>query len=162
MRYEKLSWLEQKEVLFNLHHLLNEQLFNNELKTIDINLENLNNAMYQIDDALAVFLNHDQIPNTEMKMVRGERILFSHEFLGEIAACKTQREQRYLLVQVMLHEMIHQYCYETGIDDDDHNENFISEAERHGLVCVYEGGEKVSEELGRKALIVLIDCFKKF
>lgn len=162
MRFEKLSQLEQKEVLVNLHHLLNEQLFNNELKTINISLENLDNAMYQIDDAFAVFFSHDFIFNSEMKMVRGERIIFSYEFCDAIAAYKTQREQRYLLVQVMLHEMIHQYCYETGLDDGDHNENFMREAEKHGLVCVYEAGKKISEELGVKGIVFMNLCFNKF
>ncbi|MBR6171571.1 MAG: hypothetical protein IKQ49_00135 [Eubacterium sp.] len=37
------------------------------------------------------------------------------------------------IITVLLHEMIHQYCSENDIDDTDHNEAFVAEAEKRGM-----------------------------
>lgn len=48
------------------------------------------------------------------------------------------------LINHMHHEMIHEYCYLFGLDECDrysqyHNEQFMSVAEDHGLICDYDG-----------------------
>ena len=64
----------------------------------------------------------------------GASIRFSYELADDIAKCKTIREQVHMLAETMLHEMVHQYCHENGINDENHNDAFIEAEDAHGMV----------------------------
>ena len=155
MRFETLDWEKQCKVLNKLHTLLNRNVFGGELNEIPVSIENLNNGLYQTPDCYGVFFNND--PAT-----KSERIILSLEFMDRIIRCRTQKEQRYCLVMVLLHEMIHQYCYEKGIDDRNHNNAWINEAKDHWLVSDYKDGEIISEELDSRAMLFMTLYFDRF
>lgn len=132
MRFENLLFPDNIRVLQRLHKRLNKELFDGQLNTIKIDICNIHNGYYKVSEkAAAVFCAPKEIiqPNEIIQ----ERILFDNQFIDDIAAYPTQNLQTLELTHMMLHEMIHQYCYETGIDDHHHGEAWQQAAEEHGL-----------------------------
>lgn len=56
-------------------------------------------------------------------------------------------KNEYALVDTLLHELCHWYCYETGLDYDDDEQDFIDEVENTGCTLTgdttFKGGEYV-------------------
>ena len=70
--------------------------------------------------------------HVEVKMV--ETIMFDIRLIDDVEKCKTQKDQILLLSITMLHEMIHQYCFENGIKDEGyHDDGWYEIARQHGL-----------------------------
>lgn len=137
MRFELLSYAGKMETLKRMHRHINKHFFNNSLRDIPLDIENISkeedlNGRFRVCD----------IPGFPP-----EKISISIEFEEDIAQLKTQKEQVLLLGSVLLHEAIHQYCYENGIEDKNHAGQWTEEAERHGLTSIYENGEPVEEHL---------------
>lgn len=140
MRFEELEYKQRQKLFKRVHKLLNIELFNGCLHDIPIDLCNINKALPDgsEDECSACFRLTDGA---------NPQILFSLEFEDDISALQTQKEQKIMLVGVMLHEMIHQYCYENNIDDKNHSPAWQACAKEHGLIRVYEDGEPMHEEL---------------
>lgn len=142
MRYETMELHQKKAFLQRLHRRLNRDLFNGELKRIKITT-----YVYTHDNCLAF----------HRKEYCGEppEIVFNMpEFEKLMRDCATQHEQGFCIVGVLLHEMIHQYCDERGINDRGHNDNFQKAAEEHGLHSEYRDGERVDEWLKGWAWVI--------
>ena len=86
-----------------------------------------------------------------------EHIWFSYNLEDEIKKKPTQKAQVECLAEIMLHEMIHQYCFEYEIDDDDHSDEWQRIAEQHGLHSYYEFGDCIEEWLKDNALDAIKD-----
>ena len=136
MRFEKLGYRDRQNNLQKMHKRLNKSFFNNELNRIVIDFESLDEE--GTEKCFGIFLGKHPFSGFET-------ILFSYELEDYITELKTQREQILVLGTVMLHEMIHQYCYENGIDDTDHGGRWSEVAEKHGLHSVYKNGERIEE-----------------
>ena len=137
MRFELLSYSGKMEVLKRMHRHINKHFFNNSLRDIPLDIENISK-----EEALNGRFRACNTPGFPP-----EKISISIEFVEDIAQLKTQKEQVLLLGRVLLHEAIHQYCYENGIEDKNHAGHWTKEAERHGLTSIYENGEPVEEHL---------------
>ena len=125
--------------LYKVYEILNKNLFDGKLTIGKIDIENL-------DEAYAKFSVKEWIlPDGEYTDI--ECISFSHEFVQRVSEEKYQKVQHYLIVMIMLHEMVHQYCYENGINDEDHNENFQKIAEKHGYRYKYCKNRLMEERL---------------
>ena len=143
MRIEQLQYRERTDFFSRLHNFLNRKLFNSELKDIFIDVQNLNKDECDYNEeneeiALGVF--------SIESITQREVIAFSHEFMDSIGRLENESEQLEEVSVVLLHEMIHQYCYENGIDDSGHNDNFQGIAFQHGLDSMYVDGIKVYED----------------
>lgn len=152
MRFENLEWGKRIRFLQRLHKKLNKELFNGCLNDILIDIQNLN-KFDEWDDCYAQY----RTGNKEFLEFFPPRILFSLEFLDRLELFKTQKEQVMFLSQIMLHEMIHQYCHENGIVDDNHSEAWQEEAAKHGLHSVYCNGELCEEWLEPKPIFVILN-----
>lgn len=153
MRFEKLDFPEQIKFLKRLHKRINKRLFNGELGKVFIDIENINKYYEDGYEAAACFRKtSDKYPELFPKA-----ILISHEYERDIESLPTQKEQILQLFGLLLHEMIHQYCYENGIDDGNHNEAWQKAAEEHGLISKYEDGKpsETIETLTSKGELVL-------
>lgn len=136
MRFEKLSHFEKLAFLTRLHKRLNKNLFNNELHSVFVDIQNL-------DSCYGMYCRNP------------ERILFSHEMIEQVKQCRTQKDQIYIITLILLHEMIHQYCTLKGIEDKDHPIQWQEEAEKHGLHSIYKAGELQEEYLTYRAEITI-------
>ena len=147
MRFETLDYESTRNTLRRLHKRLNKNLFGGELHEVRLCVENLDNpfSCNTPYPAFARFRSRDLMGN--------ESISFDHSFADFLEGLETQREQVYMLTLVMLHEMIHQYCYENGIDDSGHGGEWSRIAEAHGLHSIFQNGEPVEEELRSGSLI---------
>ncbi len=142
MRFEQLDHFGQMRNLKRLHRYINECFFENSLNEAQMDIENLPEGV------LAMFyIRH--VPRDE------ETISLSYEFMEELSSFKTQKEQTLHLGGVILHEMIHQYCYENGIDDKDHAGQWSEVAEKHGLISRYEDGEPGKENVPAITTLIL-------
>ncbi len=145
MRYEQLTYSEKINTLKRLHRYINKHLFDNSLKTIALDIENLSKeaelyGMFSVKD----------YPEPQ-----SEKISISYEFEEDIKKFKTQKEQALFLGMIVLHEVIHQYCYENGINDKDHSGKWTEIAENHGLTSIYENGKQVRECLNMLGMIAM-------
>lgn len=120
MRYEQLGYSQKMQMLKNLHTLLNQSFFDGKLNSVHLDVVSLNDNSNMIYEG--VF---------RVDAVLGECIEFSYEF-EELLRIK--ENQLYFLTIIMLHEMIHQYCYENSIDDAGHNVKWLEVAKQHGLI----------------------------
>lgn len=134
MRFENLEFREQICFLRRLHKQLNKDLFDGQLKQISIDIENLNGHRTK-EKAFAEYLT-ETVPG-----IIPRKISFDHDFIDYISQLKTQKEQGRLITQVLLHEMIHQYCAENGINDENHSDAWQQAAAEHGLHSIYKNGE---------------------
>lgn len=137
MRFEVMEHGQQMRFLQRLHATINQEFFKGELQPIKIDVRNLNKT--PDSDIWAMYCRANDL--------EPDRILFAIEFEEYIERQRTQREQAASLFQIMLHEMIHQYCAETGIDDTDHNEQWQQAAAAHGLHSIYKAGTLQEEWL---------------
>jgi hypothetical protein len=150
MRIENLTRKQQIAFLEWLYRKLNKELFDNRLDGSmvieipdDINWGN----------ALADFGAHNtfgvDITTGEEWVELGEvNIRFSQAYLHSMHKMKTQTEQIREIVTTMLHEMIHAYCYEYCIDDENHNAAWQKAAAEHGLRSYYDSnGKRIREWL---------------
>lgn len=135
MRFEQLDFHDKIKLLQRIHRKINKELFGSSLQNIYLDIENLNKYDGQelIDGAFLTFPH--------------KKISLSHEFVERIEKLKTQKEQVIHLFALILHESVHQYCYENGIDDKNHGGQWTEEAARHGLISIYENGKLKKESL---------------
>lgn len=141
MRFEEMDFLEQINTLSKFHKRINRDFFNNELKTIKLDVENINkgdpeNDGYACFRSKAIFFN----PET-LTPYFDEKISFDNVFIEFLREQKTQKLQSYYIGFIMLHEMVHQYCYENGIDDTNHANGWSQAALDHHLVSKYTNGK---------------------
>lgn len=137
MRFEKLDFFQQINVLKRMHRLLNKHKFDGKLSEVSIDICNIEKT----GDYYAMYIR--ACP----KFGRFKNgIAFSYSFEEDIEKEKTIRDQVYMIGLIMLHEMIHQYCHENGIDDSGHNQNFMDAAKEHGLHSIYKDGNFVEED----------------
>ena len=149
MRFEEKGSMEQIRTLKRLHKYLNREIFQNALsEDIVIDICNINKGERD-EDFAACFRREHIAPDMKTRAITlKEAVLFGNEFIyDDIARMKTQKAQAFVLGAVMLHEMIHQYCYENGLDDTNHGGQWLETAERFQLLSAYEDGELLSEEL---------------
>lgn len=118
MRFEDFVREDQLRILDKLHRRLNRKLFNGELSQIDIRIEH----------------TEDTWANYRRELGGDQWIVVSEELIDLVLANRErQLDQVYVLSLVLLHEMIHQYCYEQGLEDEDHEGDWLREALAHGL-----------------------------
>lgn len=132
-----MSWAEQIRFMKRLHGRLNRGLFGGQLTQPDFSIESVR-LSHDDPDGLA-WGGYRKAVWQNGECVIPRCIAIDHTLVDFISGMRTQREQFYLLSLVMLHEMVHQFCDENDIDDQDHNKNFIQAAEKHGLCGNGEG-----------------------
>lgn len=144
MRFEKMDYKQQKKSLYRLHKHINRDFFDNGLKPIEITVENINKG--DRPDNFACFSrNAVLVDRKTMTAYEGEKISFSWELVDYMAEQKTQKMQALIAGGIMLHEMVHQYCYENGIDDTNHGGGWEEAAREHNLISIYQDGEQVED-----------------
>ena len=141
MRFERLTFDDKINNLKRLHKHLNKHLFSNCLDEIDIDIEHL--------DARAMFYEAD------------DHISICSTYISDVISSLSIKDQILSLATVMLHEMIHQYCFENNIDtfnssENGHNEKYIEEALNHGLIV----NKDLSEEHLELRTIIEISNFR--
>lgn len=152
MRFEKLSFSEKIDFLKVLHTELNNDLFGGELEEIPIDIANLDPGKNR---AWAIY--RPALP----PIYNTAYILFDHGFLDYIEHIRTIQEQAERLTQIMLHEMIHQYCEEKNISADGHDEKWQEEALKHGLYSKYDNEEPKAEHIDKPAWNTWINAEKR-
>lgn len=140
MKFEELKITKKIAFLRRLHAELNNILFDGMLRE-DIVIDICNINKYHEDDkVLASFMMH----GAEVTLSpTGTGILFDHVFAEEASRIYDddgELEQLGFICCTMLHEMIHQYIYETGrTEDGSHKDIFMKESIKHGLGYYFEG-----------------------
>lgn len=135
MRYENLNHFEKLKLLHDIYDVINEFIMCKALTPAHIDICNLKSELY------AVF-RVQQIPQ-----LPHENILISHTLEEDLTLAENEKIQIEFLAQVLLHEMVHQYCYEKNIDDRDHNKNYVKVAKGFGLEINNDGDEILSEKV---------------
>lgn len=151
MRFESMNYERQMRFLRRLHATINREFFDGALQPITLDICNINKGS-DPDDAWAMYGR--EWPGSPYK------ILFAHEFMGYLKRQSAQWAQAEILFQVMLHEMVHQYCKENDIEDTDHNEQWQKAAADHGLHSVYVDGQLQEEWLLPITLNYERDCIR--
>lgn len=139
MRFENLSEDQRYRFLQRLHKKLNKEVFNGDLEEIIVDVRDITK-----NRDIKLFACYSRDPQ---QYYQRYGIFFSFEFVDRIKLLKTQKEQALYIVQTLLHEMIHQYCHENGIDDTDHSDEWQRVAAEHQLHSIYHNGEMVEEWL---------------
>ena len=152
MRFEHLEYENRQAMFQRLHKLLNKALFSGKLRRVSIDVENVN----MVDDLEQGVDGVFRRP-IEGSCAQKAAILFSREFADSLALEKTETDQIERLSLVLLHQMIHQYCWERRIVDDDHNDIWQDVAFTHGLDSIYIDGIKIEEDLAFPALAAIDD-----
>jgi len=127
VRYEQMTEDQQEKMLARLYKRLNKTLFDGKLEARPIWI------VEEIDwvsdgEAWAAFSAEKQ------------RFFFSSVINEDIKRLK-KKDQIFFLSCLMVHEMVHQYCWFESIDDSGHNEVFRKVAEDHGLKFEFVDGE---------------------
>ena len=136
MRFEKMNWAEQIRFMKRLHGRLNRGLFGGQLTQPEFSIEYIR---LEHDDPDGLFWGgYKKTVWQNGECVIPRCIAIDHTLVEDISGMRTQREQFYLLALILLHEMVHQFCDENGIDDSDHNENYQQAAEDHWLYRIGE------------------------
>lgn len=154
MRFEQLGWKQQIQILSTLHKMLNDLYFNGELEDVKVDIENLANPNVCGQDegyinAGCFFKDKVLYISENGEMSQRYKISISNDFINDALANEencSDDDQKYYLTRTMLHEMIHQYCYQNGIDEGDHNETWQQIAWDHGLDASYKDGLPQREE----------------
>lgn len=140
MKFEELKFTKKIAFLRRLHAELNNILFDGTLKE-DLMIDICNiNKRHEDNEVLASFMMH----GAEVALSpTGTGILFDHVFAEDasrICDDDGEHEQLNFICCTMLHEMIHQYIYETGrTEDGSHKDIFMEESLKHGLGYYFEG-----------------------
>ena len=140
MKFEELEFAKQIAFLRRLHAELNNILFDGTLREdLIIDICNINKR-FEDDEALASFM----MQGAEVLLSpTGTGILFDPVFVEDtsrICDDEGEYEQLSFICRTMLHEMIHQYIYETGrTEDGTHMDIFMEESLKHGLGYYFEG-----------------------
>lgn len=138
MRFERLEPDAQMIFLSRLYTRLNSELFEARLKGIPVCIAG---SPFE-PDAAGYF--HKPQPTDRHK---NGYIVITRGFIEDsIKPCKYQWHQVVLLATILLHEMIHEYCYENGIDDAEHNEHWQAEAEKRYLHSPYTNGHHEADD----------------
>lgn len=158
MRFEQKAFIDQIKTLKRLHHYLNRVIFKNALQAdIPIDICNINK---EAESNFAACFRCNHIFCDEKGAHFGVAILFGRELIyDDIATMKTQKAQIFALGATMLHEMIHQYCYENNLDDTNHGGQWKETAEKFHLISNYEEGEPISEYVTQTGAFI-ISCFR--
>lgn len=140
MKFEELEFTKKIAFLRRLHAELNNILFDGTLKeNLMIDICNMN-KYHEDNEVLASFMMHGV---EVIWSPTGTGILFDHVFAEEtsrICDDDGEYEQLSFICCTMLHEMIHQYIYETGrTEDGTHKDIFMEESLKHGLGYYFEG-----------------------
>ena len=128
MRWESMSREAKIHTISRFHRALNRRLFGGELKEV------LLYADFVDGTAEGVFSGFGCDSSREWIFMTGL-------FENMIERFATVKGQKLFCAIVLMHEMIHQYCYEHGIDGKehaDHGERFKEIAAAHGLVSCYD------------------------
>lgn len=120
------------------HSFLNGELFDGKLTTPYIDFIEIINA--NSDIPLAMFVKN---PQEKIKPEISEKcaIILSMAQYNYCYKSKSLVECNAKIISTLLHEMIHQYCFENGIVDNEnglHTKAFAEQAEKHGLISIYE------------------------
>ncbi len=145
MRFEQKSFIQKIKTLEKFHNVINEVLFHSELQPIPLDIKNLNKC--EASDVWGAFEAHAYHFDVKKNTHINEVISISHEFVDYLSSLKTQKLQILDLSQVILHEMVHQYCYEKGIEDKNHGAQWQKVAQEHELISIYENGNPKEETL---------------
>lgn len=138
MRFERLQPTEQMKFLTKLYTRLNAELFEGSLKGIPVTICD------DLSEPNAAGFFHKPHPLVSHD---NEYIAITHGFIEDsIKPCKYQWHQVVMLTTILLHEMIHEYCYENNIDDTNHNERWQAEAEKRHLHSPYMNGRHEASE----------------
>lgn len=158
MRFEQMPHAAKIKTMHRLHRFINKEFFDNKLQEIYLTIENLNKNN---DDVWAGFSRNAYLFNPETKTAyQSMKIAFAWEFEEYLAEQKTQKMQALIMGHIMLHEMIHQYCYESGLDDSNHGGDWEQAAEEHLLHSIYRDGQCVEEKLSTSAEILFYNFFR--
>lgn len=143
MRFEDLSHARKVKNLKRLHSLINTKLFGGTLQPIAMDV-----ALSHRDDMTGHFRI---LPYPPFKM-----IILSHEYVEALKAL-SEYDQKMAIGQVIIHEAVHQWCYEHGVTDDvtaNHGGRWEESSEEHRLMY-WTSGEPDSEDLTEEAIDVL-------
>jgi len=96
----------------------------------------------------AIWLDEDDWPDGEVTAsTYTETAVFFIQFNVIDLETSEDFDDDMFLITVLLHEMVHQYCREEGVEDIDHGSNFVRRAVRHGLT---QSGYKLTEQAKEK------------
>ena len=130
-----MSYKERITYIEKAHKVLNNYFFGGKLKTPFINICNI--EKYVDYGILGLFVSDtSKMPET-IFTDKACAILFSHEQAERADNEETENAKNAHFISTLLHEMIHQYCYENNIKDNEngvHLKSFADEAEGHGLI----------------------------
>lgn len=129
MRWENMTAEAKQKTLSRFHRALNRKLFAGELKEVLLYADFVDGTDGGI---ISAFMCGENGHNC---------IFMTGLYENMIERFATVKGQTLFCVVVLLHEMIHQYCYEHGIDGKehaDHGERFKEIAAAHGLVSCYD------------------------
>ena len=128
MKWENMTTEAKQKTLSRFHRSLNRRLFAGELQEVLLYADFVGGT----DDGIISAFRCEK---------SGHNCIFmTGLYETMISRIQTVKEQPRFCVVVLLHEMIHQYCYEHGIDGKehaDHGETFKRIAAAHGLVSCY-------------------------
>jgi len=127
-----MNMYQRESILQYWHSKLNKKLFNNELEVAKIIVRNDEEAVKNAEEGIEAryidWYGRDYI------------VFYPYTWMAEEPETDNETIEVPVSVYdvtVLLHEMVHQYCNQNGIDDIDlngkHNENFREAAEKHGL-----------------------------
>lgn len=147
MRYEALDFKQKISFFQRLHKKLNKELFAGTLSALLIDVRNLNKTDDKSKWYFAKYCPAD--------LHGPERILFTLDFEDTLEQFQYQYQQANFITQIMLHEMVHQYCAQNSIDDSGHSEKWQQAAKDHGLISIYLNGNGPEKEylIGGAAII---------
>ena len=153
MRFETKTLQEQINILRRLHRFLNDLCFDNALnEDIIIEIQDMNKYKDEDEFVLAICgvrprpRNHtieydgllgENTDNDEYELATA--IIFDTIVIEDAKKLKTQKEQVLFIAYIMLHEMVHQYCHENGIEDwGTHDDSWKNIARKFGLSYVFD------------------------
>lgn len=139
MKFEELEFTKKIAFLRRLHAELNNILFDGKLKE-DLKIDICSISGYYDSDVWACFATNGYEIITSPT---GTGILFDHRFVEDASkiydSYGADAQLRFICC-TMLHEMVHQYIYETGrTEDKTHKDIYMEESLKHGLRYENEG-----------------------
>lgn len=159
MRFEQMTFEEQIKSLTRLHKRINKDFFDNKLKTIHIDIASIKTEEHP--DGIAKFTRNAVLFDQKTKSAYlGECICFAWELVDCMAELKTQKEQALVAGGVMLHEMVHQYCFENGIDDTNHGGRWEETAREHNLISIYRDGKQIEDNPSETARLWFYNFYR--